>query len=588
MGLRLNQMNKIYNLFIYDFFSTIYLMELYNYHDIGNVFTTSLQFGGDLAIPSTIAAEIQSYRNPEWPPVINKAVDIKDSEGNIYTGIYIGNLWNNTAGVVELATPENYTDNSLLKFKQYNYGVNHFLLLPTYYWSYNNSESSTIKDNINKSLEHQEQIYNINENIRPKQSMNNKLLLTKPIKQNNESKDNIYIGVPNVKQTFNTNSNVNFVPTQQVIVQVDKKNKINNKIINRFYNFNTNLQNITDDMIIDANNPYYKPTLSSSSVDFSGEDIYIDDDSFGSGIISISGTYINLLMEKLKSFELPKKEDIKVSVNRNIAINAIIIDPEDELNEGNRIIKYLKRMLNHQDNNIFNDIIYKIHEGYVFITRKGAMVQDIVTEELVGQSLDYFGWQLGRPIDYHTLKYVIFQNEYQKSIKVNIKQKDEADAILGLEYIIGIQCKSEYQLWTLKRLLMIWYADGELEQIIRKIKVLINHYRADASHDFNKINGVLPMLIIYPRYGLDNAKLLLSKLDYYFSLYVQDDKNDYQIYISDSTPTYFQKKTNLLYYSNGSMDLKAYIKESLDCKTKYTNDSMTVDMSKIKGTQNLI
>ena len=96
------------------------------------------------------------------------------------------------------------------------------------------------------------------------------------------------------------------------------------------------------------------------------------------------------------------------------------------------------------------------------------MVQDIVTKKLVPK-MDNFPWQEGKPIDYNVLKYVIFQNNYQKSIKENLVQKSEAESILGLEYIVGIQCKSHYVFWCLKRLLMIWYGDKELEQNIRKL-----------------------------------------------------------------------------------------------------------------------
>ena len=102
------------------------------------------------------------------------------------------------------------------------------------------------------------------------------------------------------------------------------------------------------------------------------------------------------------------------------------------------------------------------------------------------------------------------------------------------------------------------------------------------------------MITIYPRYGVENAKLLLAKLDYYFSLYVKDDDiNDHYdpIYIH-SNPTYFIKKSNLLYYSNGSLDLKAYIKESMDnfrTKTQLSAaGSFTVDMSKIRSSRNII
>lgn len=576
----------------------------YNYQKLGNVFIKYTQHGfGDEnnnndndkvddenngantaaltppPVTGQLAAEIQSYRNPKWPPTVGREVQVKDGDGNNYKGTYVGDVWNNTAGVIKLSDTINYTDNSLRNFQTYSGGKNHFLLLPTYYWSYS-SLNETVQQNIDESLEHQLQYHDDREGIgRPSNNppivnnSNNSFSVNRTIETSQ------VIGEPNKKHRSN-----NFTAPERIVVKLDARNKLNKKVFNKFLNFSANLQNITPDMIIDANNPYYKPTLSSNSIDFSGEDIYGDNAEYE--LEQIASANADLIMEKLKKYEPIKNEDVKLSVNKNIAINALIVEPEDELNEGNRIIKYIDRMMNPNQSDIFTDLIYKIHEGHVFITRKGAKVQDTVTENLTGP-LHYFAWQLDKPIDYHTLKYVLFQNEYQRSIAINKKQREEADTILGLEYIIGLQCKSEYQLWCLKRLLMIWYADKELEPLIRKIKILINHYRADPSQDFNVVNGVLPMITIYPRYGVENAKLLLAKLDYYFSLYVRDDKsNDHYdpIYI-DSKPTYFIKKTNLLYYSNGSLDLKAYIKESLDT---LRTESFTVDMSKIRSSQNII
>ena len=81
-------------------------------------------------------------------------------------------------------------------------------------------------------------------------------------------------------------------------------------------------------------------------------------------------------------------------------------------------------------------------------------VLDTISKDHV--NLKYFGWQEGKPINYHTLKYVIFQNEYQQNLGDNIDQKREAEDILSQEYVIALQPSSLYQLWTLKRLIMKW------------------------------------------------------------------------------------------------------------------------------------
>ena len=191
--------------------------------------------------------------------------------------------------------------------------------------------------------------------------------------------------------------------------------------------------------------------------------------------------------------------------------------------------------------------------------------KDTITKELV-PSLSYLSWQYDKPIDYHTLKYMIFQNDYQQNITENLIQKKEAENILSQEFIIALQPRPEYQIWCLKRLLICWYGDESLETNIRKIKILINQFRADPNSDYNYVNGILPSIMIYPKYGSESARIVLSKLDYYFSLYVDESKSDRNINIQwiDSSPTYFVKKNGLIYYTNGSIDLKMYIKASLD------------------------
>ena len=58
-------------------------------------------------------------------------------------------------------------------------------------------------------------------------------------------------------------------------------------------------------------------------------------------------------------------------------------------------------------------MIVNVYDGYVYITRKGAKIKDNITKELV-PNLKYFEWQYNNPIDYDTLKYVIYQNTFQK------------------------------------------------------------------------------------------------------------------------------------------------------------------------------
>lgn len=540
--------------------------------------------------------ELLYLTNPTWPPNVGVKVSIRDPNDNKwYSGIIKNTIWNTTAGVIELDKQYVYHENSLREFSEFNNGINHYLLLPSYHWQYTSEDikltdqlksvNPSIKEVMNKAVDPNNKL-----NIGVGDSNPNvESYINKPVTQITQVSL-----IPNIEQSVNDidldNHKVEndryFVGTNNITARINSSNDVNTRVFNSLQNYRTNIKQVTKDMMMDANNPYYKPLLSSMGVDFSEK---IVDELMGnntkSKIKSLHYSQINLILEKLKRFEIIKPDDIKLAVNRNIAVNSLITDPDDELNEGNKIIKFVKRYAD----GLFTDLESRIHAGYVFFTRNGAIVQDTVTKELV-PNLIYFDWQYNKTIDYHTLKYIIFQNEFQKSIKENAIQKVEAENILGLEYIISLQCKSEYQMWVLKRLLMIWYGDSEIEHKTRKIKVLINHYRADPGQEFNKSNGLLPMIVIYPRYGIENARLLLSKLEYYFSLYLEDNfnKNYPEIFYKNSEPTYFVKKNNLLYYTNGSIDLKMYIKESTNCKEKINVDSLNQPMTTINGSKQMI
>ena len=296
-------------------------------------------------------------------------------------------------------------------------------------------------------------------------------------------------------------------------------------------------------------------------------------------LTSLPKDKIELIRRKLIAFEKIEEKDIKTIVNKNIAVHNLIIDKEDEINESNKIIDWINKVLKKE---VFKDLVSNIHDGYVYITRKGAKIKDIITKELV-PNLNYFEWQYNNPIDYDTLKYVIYQSTFQKKLKENELQKEEAEKILSQEYVIALQPSPDYQMWTLKRLIMILYGDTAFESRIRKIKVLINQFRADPNQEYNKKNGILPQILIYPKYGADNSRVIISKLEYYFSLYIDNIFNNKYINIewTNSNPTYFIKKNNLIYFSNGSIDLKKYIEDSLKNNNKIINDIFTEDYTKL-------
>jgi len=290
----------------------------------------------------------------------------------------------------------------------------------------------------------------------------------------------------------------------------------------------------------------------------------------------------NILLEKLKNFESVKTKELVV--NRSVAVNNLITELADIKNESKKIIDWMKQKFDE----VFLDLVYTEYNGYVYLSRKGLNTSDTVTNNLVPK-LNYFSWQEGKPIDYQTLKYIIFQNEFQKSLSINQNQKLEAEAILALENIIALQPKPEYQLWCVKRLLMIWYGDKEIQLLIRKIKILINQYRADPTKKYNKENGIFPSIVIYPRYGRIALKTVLSKIRYYFSMYIDEDSNTTSdVNWTNSKPSYFIKDNELIYHTNGSTDIKLYIQDSINNNSTLIIDSFNENMTKFTNEREIL
>ena len=289
-----------------------------------------------------------------------------------------------------------------------------------------------------------------------------------------------------------------------------------------------------------------------------------------------------MLLNEIELNKTIPEVESKIIVNKNIAIKNLIESKDDEVNEGKKIIEWIKQHLFVDSKfKFFDGLKVGIFSGYVHLSRKGIKVDDIITQKDV-PNLKYFKWQYGIPIDYDTLKYILFQSDFQKKIKKDIEEQKEAEKIFSQEYLIALQPEPQYQMFALKRLIMCWYADNELQYHIRKIKVIINQYRSRSDKQFNKQYGVLPSIVIYPRYGTSSARKVLKKLSNYFMLYQN-------IGWTCSKPTYFIKINNLIWYTNGSIDLKLYFSKatkSYDGKT--SNNSFNKYFSQILGSERLL
>jgi hypothetical protein len=126
--------------------------------------------------------------------------------------------------------------------------------------------------------------------------------------------------------------------------------------------------------------------------------------------------------------------------------------------------------------------------------------------------------------------------------------------LLGQDYLICLQPQPKYLLSILERLIEAWYVDIELTSSIKMVSVTINQWRCRRDAPDNVMLGVLPSITIYPRYGDRCASNILSRLSL-FLMPVQDTA------WTGNDPDYFQRLTDLIYYTNITDAVKAKIRD---------------------------
>lgn len=295
-------------------------------------------------------------------------------------------------------------------------------------------------------------------------------------------------------------------------------------------------------------------TESDLSVLFSDEDMICNT---VTNCFDTTGYNIEKINNELKN-DIINENDVGIATSKLLSYDNIINNKRDEIGEADKIISWLDTKLSEYGIKLF----MKAHNGYIHIMKESCeKKQDVITQELI-PNLRFFEWQYNKPIDYGTLKNVLFRNNYQKKIKRDMEQLDEAKKILGIEYLIGFQPQPQYQLWCTLRLILCWVSNTLLSNNIKKIKLLINLYRARPNLEYNQEHGTLSSIIVYPRYGINSAKNVMKILGEYF-FYSK------RIAWKNNSPTYFIKVDELIHYTNGINDLKLYFRnvlsESKDC-----------------------
>jgi len=304
--------------------------------------------------------------------------------------------------------------------------------------------------------------------------------------------------------------------------------------------------------------------------------------------LSVIKPSIKAVLEKFEKID----SNLYLDLTNTLLYKHIISDNKiDNVSFGIQLIKKIKDILiNIQKSikfedgrslleqiNLFAYLKFKIAGGYIIIENENYDLQNIkrtISRDVV-PNLKLLESQYDQPINYKILSNVILKNKSTSELQKNKDIVTEALNILAQDYFICLQTRVEYLLWTLTRLILCWYSDPTLNEHIFKIKILINLYRARGIKEFNRDIGVQPVILIVPKYGRDSALKILSHLSYYFFPY----KN---VGWKGSSPSYFNKVDDLIYYTNGSIDLKKYIKHLLKTGNKIispvSNDFTKIDL----------
>lgn len=223
--------------------------------------------------------------------------------------------------------------------------------------------------------------------------------------------------------------------------------------------------------------------------------------------------------------------------------------------------------------NIFDFVTFFYADGYLVLNNNALNIGDRkITEELL-PDLRLLSNQYNKEINYNLLMTLVLQNKTESDLLINQDIVTEALKILSQEYCIAFQPRVEILIWLIKRLIITWWTDKFLFKNIYQVKILINLYRSRGIKQLNKDLSIEPIITIVPSYGKTNVRKVMAKLsDYYFPYK--------KLGLCENRPTFFNSIDELMYYTNGSLELKKYIKYLLKNHKKF-NNPLNKDMTKI-------
>lgn len=471
---------------------------------------------------------------------------------NKYIGCIVKIVWNSNGYIIKLEDNDEYIDKTLSQYNLINIdNINGYMLV-------------TLNDSI--KLIDFNKIDDILLNY-------NKLEMNKAINKINDKysywvkKNNL-----NLNKSLESNSNILFNNVYDIY-----KFPIYNYQAGQEDDYILYITKMLNELFIDSHLSTWEEDFymgDSKSIDLLGEE-------------NINDIIKPIIINSLENFDSVYTTD-EINFKNTLMYKHLIYDNDiDMLSLGKQFIKIIKdELLKFQKDiilddysnllestNLFDFLKFKIVGEYIEITSNlnGGDFR-VITPELV-PNLSELSFQYSKPIDYNYLSTIVLKNKTSQDVIINKTMIEESLKILSQEYIICFQPRVEILLWIITRIILCWYADPKLTDNIFKIKILINLFRARGMKEFNKDHGIQPVIMIIPKYGKKIATKVLSHFSYFFFPYKK-------LGWEASNPTWFDKLDNLIYYTNGSLELKKYINFLISTNSKF-NNPLTKDMSQI-------
>jgi hypothetical protein len=476
-----------------------------------------------------------------------------------HLGKVITILWNGNGYIVKLIGDDNYVDPMISQYELLGSNIKSGYMVVTK----NNQIEIPNPDNLMTVIN----------NYLSKQEIRNQINLK--VKNNFENfiTNELRTTIPTKLSNPNPNINSSILPINPIKLNNYKIEDMNE---DKYAKYIT--QMIKEIFISDDKTLFIEENTALSNVNVKSEDVLNKEN-----VKKEIKPTLRKLLEDYSPVDLEYYYDFKDS----LVYRHIILNTDDTISAGIKLIQMIKsNLLKTQSKfeltdgenmlsfiNLFDFIEYRIIDGHVELVNKFVEKDfQTVTEENC-PDLEILDEMYGLPIDYKKLSEIILKNKTTQDINLNQEIIREAINIMSLEYLICLQPKVEFLLWTVNRLLYCWYSDPYLYNNIYKIKVLINLYRSRGIKEFNQDTDILPVIVIYPRYGKTIARKCMSLISYYFFPYKRYGN-------PNSQPTYFNKLDNLMYYTNGSLDIKKYVKFILG---KNKDQIFNKDLTQVKS-----